>query len=149
MTLDLHLRFSTRYGQTILVLGDHPALGGGDIAKAVAMRFLNDQCWHLSIDIASSKGKKSIHYKYLLQDADGRITEEWGMDRAISSEEVHGRLLAMDTWSHVDSLRAHHMSLAVNIGFQLCDSYLFKAARNAFWTLSRKRCGSRTSTSGP
>jgi hypothetical protein len=100
MTLDLHLRFSTRYGQTILVLGDHPALGGGDIAKAVAMRFLNDQCWHLSIDIASSKGKKSIHYKYLLQDADGRITEEWGMDRAISIEEVHGRLLAIDTWSH-------------------------------------------------
>jgi len=100
MTLDLHLRFSTRYGQTILVLGDHPALGGGDIAKAVAMHFLNDQCWHLSIDISTSKGKKSIRYKYLLQDADGRITEEWGMDRTISSEEVHGRLLAMDTWSH-------------------------------------------------
>ena len=100
MTLDFHLRFTTRYGQSLLLLGDHPSLGGGEVDQALPMQFLNDQVWQLSVNIPNVKGYPTLRYKYLLRDADGRITEEWGMDRTLPADERQEHLLTVDTWSH-------------------------------------------------
>ncbi len=100
MTVSFHLRFSTRYGQRLLVYGDHPALGGGDPAKALSLDYQNDQWWGASIEIPVSKKEVVLAYKYLLQESDGRTTLEWGMDRTLKLSPASDSLQTADTWSH-------------------------------------------------
>ena len=100
MTVFFHLRFSTRYGQRLLVYGDHPALGSGDPDKALPLKFQDAQGWTGEVKIPTSKKEVHFAYKYLLQESDGRITAEWGMDRQIALTPSSASLQTIDTWSH-------------------------------------------------
>lgn len=84
----------------MLVLGDHPALGNGDPAAALPLEFQDDQWWGARVDIPVSKKGGSLSYKYLLQEADGRITQEWGMDRQLAMQPGRSMIYTADTWSH-------------------------------------------------
>jgi 4-alpha-glucanotransferase len=100
MTIFFQLRFSTQYGQQMLVLGDHPALGDSDPAAAVAMQYLNGDWWGISIDIPKGRAKGLLRYKYLLREPDGRLVEEWGMDRLLNLDRFNLLVRTADTWSH-------------------------------------------------
>lgn len=100
MTLDFQLRFSTRYGQKLLVLGNHPSLGDGDPAQAVPLVFKDDRHWSLRIECSDNVPGRTLLYKYLLQEEDGRMVEEWGMDRSIDLDTPDGIVHTHDTWSH-------------------------------------------------
>ena len=100
MTVFFHLRFSTRYGQRLLVYGDIPVLGGGDPAKALPLNYLNENWWSIQVEIPVTKKVGAFSYKYLLQEADGRITAEWGMDRKLACQSAEAFLQTADTWNH-------------------------------------------------
>lgn len=100
MTLEFHLRFSTRYGQKLLVLGTHPALGNGDPASAIPLIFQNDQYWSVRIELTNKVPAGSLLYKYILQEPDGRLVEEWGMDRSVIADATDGVVRTIDTWNH-------------------------------------------------
>ena len=75
MTVFFQIRFSTRYGQRLYVLGDHPLLGGGNTAEALPMEYLNENEWSVRVEIPHSKKFSEFSYKYLLQEPDGRIID--------------------------------------------------------------------------
>jgi 4-alpha-glucanotransferase len=100
MTLRFHLRFATRYGQKLWVMGNHPALGNMDPQAALPMQYLNDQFWSAELSFPSPKTPQIIRYKFLLQEADGRIIEEWGNDRELHTTPQQASLQTIDTWSH-------------------------------------------------
>lgn len=100
MTIRFHLRFSTRYGQRLLVMGDHPSLGAMDPQAAIPMHYLTDQFWSADITLPEKTPPASIRYKYLLQETDGRLVEEWGSDRQLERVLEQPLLQTLDTWSH-------------------------------------------------
>lgn len=100
MTLRFHLRFSTRYGQQLLVMGNHPALGSNQQSNAIPLTFLDDHTWGAEVNLSPTKGLQSVQYKYLLVEPDGRIIEEWGADRVLPIYSTSQFLQTIDTWSH-------------------------------------------------
>ncbi len=100
MTLLFHLRFSTHFGQKMLVVGDHPALGNSQPEQAIALEYVNDQWWRLALEISDAASLHSITYKYLLQESDGRMVEEWGFDRTLNLSNALTTIQTVDTWSH-------------------------------------------------
>ncbi|MFT3705536.1 MAG: 4-alpha-glucanotransferase [Agriterribacter sp.] len=96
------IRFSTQFGQSLLLSGNIPALGNGNTAQAVTMQYLNEDFWHYIVESeAPAKELPSlIEYKYLYKDKKGTISEEWSDNKSIdlkkiTVEEIH----VIDTWN--------------------------------------------------
>ncbi|MBL7747756.1 MAG: 4-alpha-glucanotransferase, partial [Chitinophagaceae bacterium] len=101
MKIQFYLRFHTRFGQSLLVSGNIDELGNNHPEQALAMNYLNDEFWHVSIDIKRKELTKDLTYKYILKNEDGEMIFEWGNDRSVDipSKETH-ELLLSDTWNH-------------------------------------------------
>ncbi len=101
MKIQFYLRFHTRYGQSLWVLGNIDELGNNDPARALPMTYLNEEFWFGTIDIKKKELPVSLSYKYLLKNEDNELIYEWGNDR---STEIPGKetseLLFSDTWNH-------------------------------------------------
>ena len=102
MNLQFYLRFHTEFGQSLWISGNSEELGMDDPAKAVAMTYLNDEFWHVTINIPKKNWHKNgVIYKYYLKNKEGKLTAEWGYDRLVttpgkSTEEIQ----LLDTWNH-------------------------------------------------
>lgn len=98
-TLQFNIKFKTQYGQRLLVVGNLPGLGNNQIADAIPLVYLDDETWQLCVDLSTRKPKTVLQYKYLLENQDGSIIEEWGEDRVIELIPNES-LLLFDTWNH-------------------------------------------------
>lgn len=99
--LQFYLRFHTRYGQSLHITGNIDELGNNDTGKAISLNYLNDEYWHVTLEINRETAPSKIRYKYFLRNEDGERIHEWGNDRLLSSlhkdtEEVQ----VTDTWNH-------------------------------------------------
>ena len=102
MNLQFYLRFHTEFGQSLWISGNSEELGMDDPAKAVAMTYLNDEFWHVTINIPKKNWHKNgVIYKYYLKNKEGKLTAEWGYDRLVTT---HGKsteeIQLLDTWNH-------------------------------------------------
>jgi len=101
MILHFYLRYSTKFGQTLLVSGNTKELGNNDISKSFLLTYLNDQLWHGSIEINSKQVTEPISYKYILQDEKGEQVPEFGDDRIVDITKIKtGRIVLSDVWNH-------------------------------------------------
>src|SRR4051812_28500614 len=98
MKLDFYLRFHTRFGQTLAVIGDIPVLGNGQWEKALPLQFLNDEYWHTSIEIDAT-GIEAIHYRYLYTGEKGDRKKEAEKSRVIDLKKLSGDIVVIDTWN--------------------------------------------------
>ena len=109
MKLTLRLRFHTKFGQSLFLVGEHPLLGGGDVAKAVPLHYLNDEAWEVSLDWPMATGERAharISYDYLLRKPDGSWVRDWGRDRAVVPADWTGdELLVIDSWNNADTIQ--------------------------------------------
>lgn len=101
MKLQFYLKFHTRYGQRLLVSGNVEELGNNDPAKALPMEYLNEEFWHVAVDIKKKELQKTITYQYLLENENGERVQEWGDDRQVEGikKEIND-LVMVDTWNH-------------------------------------------------
>lgn len=99
MTLHFYLRFSSTYGQRFYVTGNLPELGNGNLKDAVAMYYLNDEYWHLTIDVPEKTGNFS--YKYILRNQDGSEMAEWSADRVVNPSAIKSAEVQLkDVWNY-------------------------------------------------
>src|SRR6185437_429971 len=100
LKLDFYLRFYTHPGQSILLSGNLPELGNGEIASAIPLEYVNGEFWHRSVvlgDIPSSP----VQYHYILKNIDGTLTEEWGDDKFIETPAATvEELQVIDSWNY-------------------------------------------------
>ncbi len=100
--LIFQLRFHTKPGETLYILGNHELLGNNNPDKAVALQFLNEASWVVTIDVdAASVPEEGIRYNYFLKNADNPVIYDWGKDKVLqqglfSFEEI----LISDAWNH-------------------------------------------------
>jgi len=101
MILHFYLRYSTKFGQALLVSGNTEELGNNDISKSFLLTYLNDQLWHGSVEIDVKAVTEPICYKYILQDEKGEQVPEFGEDRIVDISKIKaGRIVVSDVWNH-------------------------------------------------
>lgn len=102
MQLTLKLRFKTNFGQNLFVTGNHPLLGNGDLERAVPLQYVSDEFWQvtLAVPYGTALPKEGVVYHYLLREADGSATLDWGKDRILSADQLGANeVLIVDTWN--------------------------------------------------
>ena len=101
MKLTLKLRFQTAFGQSLLVTGNHPQLGGGDASRAVPLEYLSDEFWQVTIPFPrAALPKGGVIYNYILRQPDGSTVTDWGNDHVLSLEWFSGTdVLIVDSWN--------------------------------------------------
>ena len=98
MKIDFYLRFHTRFGQTLAIVGNIPALGNDDLNKATPLQFFNQELWHLSIELDPS-GFEDLNYRYLFTDEKGERKKEGEKNRSLSLKKAGGNIVVIDTWN--------------------------------------------------
>ena len=105
MFLHFYLRFSSVFGQNLLISGNIPILGNDDPAKAFSLQYLNDQLWYGFIEIDPKKNSKPIRYKYLLRQDTEADTPEFGDDRLLQISEIKAeKLVITDDWNYAGAI---------------------------------------------
>lgn len=97
--LQFNIRYSTRPGQTLWLLGNIPELGKNKPEAALCLQYLNQEFWQLNVPVTLSAKKNKIQYQYLLKGDDGQLVAEWGRDRIITVEPSQD-LVLVDTWNY-------------------------------------------------
>ncbi|MFZ9208541.1 MAG: 4-alpha-glucanotransferase, partial [Sediminibacterium sp.] len=100
-TLVFQLRFTTQFGQTIYVVGNHPLLGNNDIEKAVPLQYLNENFWKLTLPFgANDMLDESISYQYVIKNGDGTMSYDWGNDKSFNPSAIKTKsVLLLDSWN--------------------------------------------------
>ena len=100
LKLDFYLRFYTHPGESILLSGNLPKLGNGDVAAAFPLEYVNGEFWHGSLTLDGTLDSP-VYYHYVLKGTDGTLTEEWGDDRSIEPPaEGIEELQVIDAWNY-------------------------------------------------
>jgi 4-alpha-glucanotransferase len=98
LKLDFYLRFYTHPGQAILLVGNIPELGNGELQAAIPLDYVNGEFWHASVVLPETPSV-TIHYHYILRNTDGTLTEE-GNGKFIDTEAISAaEVQAIDTWN--------------------------------------------------
>jgi 4-alpha-glucanotransferase len=101
MTIHFYLRFTTHFGQTILVSGNNSVLGNDNLNQAFSLQYFSDQLWHGSITADAVKDISTIRYKYILREDGKEDTVEFGDDRVVPLDESNANeLVFFDTWNY-------------------------------------------------
>lgn len=102
-TVHIHflVRYHSRFGESLFVTGDHELLGNNDPEKAFPLEFLNEENWSGTIDVTEDALRTPITYNYLLKNADGTFTQDWGNDKKITEAFLHRKDVQLnDAWNH-------------------------------------------------
>ncbi len=96
------LRFHTSFGQEVFLLGNHPLLGGGVVENAVPMQYFDEEHWYAVMDIAEIASLDSnITYNYLVKNADGTLSFDWGTDKMFNPARIKSEeLVCIDAWNY-------------------------------------------------
>ena len=101
MKLQFYLRFYTQFGQSLWIMGSTDELGKNDPSRAIAMEYLNEEFWYVTIDMKRKELQKNITYKYILKNEYGELLQEWGNDRQIDVfDKGVSEAQLVDTWNH-------------------------------------------------
>jgi 4-alpha-glucanotransferase len=101
MKVTIRLRYRTRFGQELFLCGDHPSLDGGQAERALPLRYVNEEFWELALDLSDTlRPKAPVSYYFLLREADGSVTEDFGGDRKLDLPTLgRGHTVIIDSWN--------------------------------------------------
>ncbi len=98
----LQLRFHTIPGQRLFITGNHELFGNNDIERALPMEFFNQEAWRAEMLLDPLQlPDQAIAYNYVLKNADGTLSYDWGSDKRLQlKNQKSGELLIIDSWNH-------------------------------------------------
>jgi 4-alpha-glucanotransferase len=102
MQLTLKLRFHTYFGQSLFVTGNHPLFGDGELERAIPLAYVDNEYWQVTITFPHGTGLSpaGIVYNYLLREADGTTTLDWGDERVLTVDTLSvSEVLIVDSWN--------------------------------------------------
>src|SRR5712664_3393184 len=101
MKLTFRLRFYTHFGQSLFLSGNHDLLGNGDFERAVALKYLNEAFWEVSLNVPEEcVPDTEIIYNYVLRNADGSLLYDWGKNRVLNPAAFQAdEVLMIDAWN--------------------------------------------------
>ncbi|MFA5044891.1 MAG: 4-alpha-glucanotransferase, partial [Paludibacter sp.] len=105
MKIYFKLPYYTYWGQKLMVSGNIPELGNGDVTKALSLNFHATEDWIGEIEIDRNAAIE-LTYKYVLYtEQDGQYTQEWGGDRLLVLDPTKtDHFFCFDSWNAPGSL---------------------------------------------
>lgn len=99
MKIQFYLRFSTSYGESLYICGNHSKLGNDNADTALPMQYLNNDYWTAAVDM--DEDDTELRYNYILHTNNGEQVIEWGDDRKLQLSEIKAEEYTVyDTWNH-------------------------------------------------
>ena len=101
LQLTFRIKYHTRFGQNLFILGNHSLLGNDDIEKAIPLKYINEEWWELVIDLAAAMVPDTlITYNYVLRNMDGTNVYDWGKDKFFNPATFQAKeILLIDAWN--------------------------------------------------
>ena len=96
MKLIFNINYRTNWGESVYITGAHPALGGGDYAKALKMTLDGNEHW--SAELSFDENSLDFDYRYIVRHDDGSLKEEWGHGNHFSANDSCGICRIYDRW---------------------------------------------------
>ncbi|MDP4238597.1 MAG: 4-alpha-glucanotransferase, partial [Bacteroidota bacterium] len=105
MKIHFRIAYYTYWGQRLLVSGNIPELGDGDITKALALNFQEREDWSAEIEV-NSEEPVQLTYKYILYtEQNDQYSEEWGDDRQLNLDPAKlDHFYCFDVWNSPSSV---------------------------------------------
>ena len=95
MDLTFRIRFATQTGQSLWLAGGQP------LPDRLPLQFLDLEAWQIKISLAGGAEKMPLNYSYILRDARGEETTDWGRDRVLVPADFNCKeLLVIDSWNN-------------------------------------------------
>lgn len=91
------IKYSTSFGQQLFVIGNHALLGNGDVNSALPLQFFTEDYWQVSVEMP--KQNVDTIYNYVLKNADGSISIDYGNDKIFNTSKCKNELLLVDAWN--------------------------------------------------
>ncbi|MDE5629215.1 MAG: 4-alpha-glucanotransferase [Muribaculaceae bacterium] len=95
MKLIFNIDYRTNWGESVYIVGDIPALGSNDYAKAVKLTLEGDDKWSAEIDVPAASGFK---YRYFVRHDNGEIKNEWGHGNSFTPAQNLDKCCIYDRW---------------------------------------------------
>ncbi|MBM3444530.1 MAG: 4-alpha-glucanotransferase [Bacteroidetes bacterium] len=107
MKLEIFLRFSTRPGQRLRIVGNIPAIGNSIPSAALSMHYFNEEFWTCSMQLQQDllEQIKEFRYHYVLIEEDGSVLEDWGRIRGCSLSEFSTHCCIIDSWNDTGAIQ--------------------------------------------
>jgi len=105
MKIHFKIPYYTYWGQRLLVSGNIPELGNGDITEALSLNFQAPEDWSVEIEVQSDIPFQ-LTYKYILYtEQNDQYVEEWGNDRLLDLDPAKtDHFFCMDVWNAPGSI---------------------------------------------
>jgi len=99
--ITFRIKFHTNPGQSLFVTGNHVLLGNNRAEDAFPLNYLNNDYWVGTLEIPSSQHLfEDVSYNYIVKNADGTTTIEWGEDKIIVPlTHKTKEALLIDSWN--------------------------------------------------
>ncbi|MEJ7739197.1 MAG: 4-alpha-glucanotransferase [Chitinophagaceae bacterium] len=99
MKVTFYLRFRTQFGQSLSIRQTQEQQGKDAITAETPMLYLNEEYWHLAVEVDASKVTR-LRYQYVLNDMDDQQVNEARADRVLDlSQSTIPEWQTVDTWT--------------------------------------------------
>ncbi|HWX22556.1 MAG TPA: 4-alpha-glucanotransferase [Candidatus Binatia bacterium] len=101
MILTFQLRFHTNFGQSLWLTRTNESATRRDSATLIPLQYVNDQMWQTTMVFPKlAVPDTDIVYNYILREADGTVTQDWGNDRVVNPASfTENEVLIIDSWN--------------------------------------------------
>ena len=96
MKITFNIDYHTNWGESVYIVGDIPALGGGDPKKAVRITVEGDTAWSATVETPATT--EDFGYSYVVISEDGRVKREWGAPHAFARGGKSHTYQLYDRW---------------------------------------------------
>src|SRR5215203_724154 len=97
MKIDFYLRFQTKVGQSLYLMGNLGVLGNNDTDNALPMAFLSEEYWHVAIEV-DELFSDSINYRYVFKNDTGELLTDGEKQRYIIANGKD--IVVVDSWNN-------------------------------------------------
>ncbi|OMO85079.1 Carbohydrate binding module family 20 [Corchorus capsularis] len=99
-----HVKFQLQkecsFGEHFFIVGDHPMFGLWDPESAIPLNWTEGHVWAVELDIPVGK---TIQFKFLLKDSDGKLLWQPGPDRIFKSWDTEKTIIVLEDWEDAES----------------------------------------------
>ena len=96
MNLSFNIDYRTRWGESVYITGDIPALGNGDKSKALKLNLYGEQTWKTRVTLPDTTG--DFTYSYFIRHDNGYEKYEWGKGHSFRSGKGVPEYEIYDRW---------------------------------------------------
>lgn len=96
MTLIFHINYHTRWGESLFITGNIPALGNGDPEKAVEMALTGPDTWRLELEVAANTPE--FDYSFIVKAPGAAWKFEWGTPHRFTPGKGIGKYSIFSSW---------------------------------------------------